>query len=87
MFLNVQPGEQFYVAVQGVENAYYSLYLQLIRQSEINPDKNNTEGYNEIIILENVQYDFFIKPKEKIIIQMHPTVNEFDLVVGSHLPL
>lgn len=32
-FLNVKPGEQFYLMVQGIDNAYYSLYLQLIRES------------------------------------------------------
>lgn len=30
-FLDVQPGEQFFVMVQGIDNAYFSLYLQLIR--------------------------------------------------------
>jgi len=75
--------------VQGIENAYYSLYRQLIRESESNPDDkgNNNEGYNEIIIQENIQYDFFIKPKEKLIVQMHSTVSEYDLVIESHLPL
>lgn len=32
-FLDVKEGQQVYLMVQGVENAYYSLYLQLIRQS------------------------------------------------------
>ncbi len=64
--------------VQGIENAYYSLYLQLIRQSESEPvDKTNSEGYNEIIVQENLPYDFFIKPKENIIVQLHSTVPEF----------
>jgi hypothetical protein len=30
-FLDVKPGEQFYLIIQGIDNAYYSLYLQLIR--------------------------------------------------------
>ena len=32
-------------------------------------------------------YDFFIKPKESIIVQMHATETVFDLIIGSHLPL
>jgi hypothetical protein len=32
-YLDVNPGEQLYLVVQGIENAYYSLYMQLIRQS------------------------------------------------------
>lgn len=32
-------------------------------------------------------YDFVIKPKERLIVQMRAKEMEFDLVVGSHLPL
>lgn len=34
VFEDVKKGEEIYVQVQGVDNAYYSLYLQLVRDSE-----------------------------------------------------
>lgn len=90
-YLEVKPGEELYLMVQGIDNAYFSLYLQLIRQSEVIKPDNKTsesgEGFNEIIIQEGVAYDFVIKPKERLIVQMRAKEMEFDLVVGSHLPL
>ena len=52
-----------FVQVHGIENAYYSIELQLIRNSEKKPTDDGNIGYNELIIRETIMYEYVINSK------------------------
>lgn len=65
----VKENQTIYLKIQGKENAYYSVQLQLIKESERQwwnrTHPNNGKGYNEIILVEDIAYEFNIKAKSK----------------------
>lgn len=76
-----------FVKVEGIENAYYSITLQLIRDSEKDHKDDGNKGYNELIIKEGIPYEFVIAPKDKMIFQLHPSDKEFMFHFYSTLQL
>ena len=62
-----------FVRVEGIENAYYSITLQLIRNSEKDHKDKDNKGYNELVLKEGIPYEFIISPKEKMVFQLRPS--------------
>ena len=56
--------------VGGIENAYYSVSMQLIRDSEKDTEKEQ-DGYNELILKEGIEYEYVIGSEEKSVFQIH----------------
>lgn len=50
-------------------------------------NQKDTKGYNEIIIIEGISYQFNIKAKSKEVYQIHSKENTFGLDISSLLPV
>lgn len=90
-FNKVEVNQTLYLKITGKEAAYYSVQLQLLKENERNwwnrthPSKG--KGYNEIILVEDIPYEFNIEPKEKVVCQLHSKKDDFVLEISSLLPL
>lgn len=80
-----------YLKVTGQESAYFSVQLQLMKEGERQwwhqNKTNSSKGYNEIIIVEDIAYEFVIAPKSKEVYQIHSKDRKFLLDMTAHLPL
>ena len=71
------------------------MQLQLVKESEMMPwwNRNRTQdgppnkGYNEVIIIADIPYEFTIPPNSKQVYQLHSKNNKFMMDISSHLPL
>ena len=90
-FEDIKQGDTIYIQVDGREAAYYSLQLQLIKKQEKQEyEKKDTQkgkGFNEIIIIEDIPYEFVIPAKSKVVYQMHVKETNFIIDMNALLPL
>lgn len=73
--------------MQGVDNALYSLTTQVIRKSEKNPTDPEAKGFNELVIYEEVPYEYILGPKEKIVFQIKSSEKTFFLYARASSPV
>jgi hypothetical protein len=87
----MKENQTVYLKITGKENAYYSVQLQIIKEGEMQwfnrTHPPGGKGYNEIIIVEGIPYEFNIKAESKEVFQIHSKESTFTLDITSLLPL
>jgi hypothetical protein len=92
-FTGLKENQTVYIKVTGKEAAYYSVQVQLIKDSDRewwrrpHGDRNQSKGYNEIVIFEDIPYEFTIEANEKAVYQLHTKEMRFYLEMSSLLPV
>lgn len=79
--------KEVFLEVEGVENALYSLTTQVIRKSEADPTDPDAKGYNELIVREEIPYEYVLNAKEKVVFQLRSTQPEFLLIAKASAPV